>query len=160
MLSTSVLIDSVGRAVTRDGVLPDAVSEQAGLVFVSEKATASGLGAFASALSIEAEVQGAGVIVCDTQCRVRRLDVTLFPDPTRLVPVYAQVYNGVASYYAPPDWIVQFFPTSDVPYTKRLELDDALFSLGCHVRFSAVPFAYESISSDATFRVASTLGLV
>ena len=162
MLSTSVLIDSVGRAVVREGVLPDAVSEAEALVFTSDKGTSSGLGAWTSVLTIEAPASSYGVTVCANQCRVRWLDVTLYPDPGRLVPLFAQLYNGPPSYYVPPDYTLEFFPCNDQPYTKRLELDGALFSLGCYVRFAPEPFRtpFVSFTSDAGFRVAASVGLL
>jgi len=163
MLSTASLIDSAGRSVVRDGVLPNAVSEANGLVFVSERATSTGLGAFTQILTIPQRVDsGAGVVVCDTQCRVRRLDVTLTPDADALIPLFAQVYNGNASFFTPPDFVLPFFPVNGLPYTKRIELDDTLFPLGCSVRFQTVPFTgpFVSFTNAGTFQVAALVGLV
>lgn len=159
MLSTSSLIDTQGRVVTRPGVLPDAVSEANGLVFVSEKGTATGLGAFTSTVSVEQPATSAGVVVVEGQCRVRRLHVTLYPDAARLVPLYAQVFNGPPGFSTPPDYTIAFFPTNGIAYTQTLELEDALFSLGCFVRFTPDPFNYAAFTSDATFRVAALVGL-
>lgn len=163
MLSTATLIDHAGRAVTRDGVLPDAVNEANGLVFVSERGTSTGLGAFTQTLSIPARVDsGGGVVVCDTQCRVRRLDVTLTPDANALVPLFAQVYNGGSSFYAPPDFVLPFFPVNGLPYTKRLDLEDTLFSLGCYVRFQTVPYSgpFFAFLNAGVFQVSALVGLV
>lgn len=162
MLSTATLIDHAGRAVTRDGVLPEAVNEANGLVFVSERGTSTGLGAFTQTLSISARVDGAGVVVCEAQCRVRRLDVTLTPDASALVPLFAQVYNGTASFYAPPDFVLPFFPVNGLAYTKRLDLEDTLFPLGCFVRFQTVPYAgpFFGFSNAGVFQVSALVGLV
>jgi hypothetical protein len=119
MLSTAVLIDSAGRAVTNPGVLPQAVSELAGVVYTSPL----GFGSPQGATSVVRSTPG---VQFDRlfygPCRLYALDLVLLAASTELSSFSIQLFDTLSGPGAGevPVWSAWFEAGDTSPLVKSL----------------------------------------
>lgn len=131
MLSTSVLIDSVGRAVTSPGVLPASVSELAGVTFTSPL----GLGSPQGAANLARSTPGVqSDLLFSGPCRVYAMDLVLLPSATELSTFAIQLFDSSTAPAAGsvPVWTAWFEASDTAPIVKSLPISPGgmTFSFG------------------------------